>query len=77
MIEAIIIGMGAFVVISALIVLAIGTPPGNVSHDAPHLPDGEEYTNKNVRIPHYDGSLADKVDTRFTNIVKNPWEDIL
>lgn len=22
-------------------------------------------------------SLADKVDTRFTNIFKNPWEDIL
>ena len=77
MVEAIIIGMGLFVIILCIAALAKGTPTGTMNYEAPHLPDGEEYTNKHSEIPHYDGTLADKVDTRFTNIVKNPWEGIL
>lgn len=64
-------------VIGAIVAIVSGSSGGYGSVSTPKQPDGEEYVSKDTKIPHYDGSLADKVDTRFTNIVKNPWEDIL
>lgn len=50
--------------------------PTSSLSSTPKHPDGEEYVSK-ATDAHRDNSLADKADTRFTNIVKNPWEDIL
>lgn len=47
-------------------------------HDANADITGKEYEAKYTDIPPVQSKpLADQLDTRFTNIVKNPWEDIL
>lgn len=42
-----------------------------------YFPDGKEYEETYSKLPPEYDSLASKVDTRLTNIFRNPWEDIL
>lgn len=76
--------MGYLAVILCLLPIVVGLLASIGKKSSPtttfhvnEMPDGEKYVRTDVEIPQYDGSLADKVDGRFTNVFKNPWEDIL
>lgn len=49
----------------------------NIDNDTYKIPDGKEYENVRRGADRSNESLADKFDTRFTNVFKNPWEDVL
>jgi len=63
-----------------IIVMIIGTivSAGSKHYEAPDLSlkDGEEYKDVQHPAPEYP-DIADQLDTRLTNVFRNPWKGIL
>ena len=64
-----------------IVVMIIGTivSAGSKHYEAPvdlSLKNGEEYKDAQHSTPEYP-DIADQLDTRLTNVFRNPWKGIL
>ena len=63
-------------IIGAIIGACIGGPKGSTDcHVRSSIPD--PLPPEHIEGYHDDRTIADKIDGRLTNVLKNPWEGIL